>query len=106
MAEHDDFMKKLRPLADEQPPEGLYERIMTVAPHMPQMAPIETPLQDMPWWHPLRLFGDWETGLLFKFAVFAMLAYGGVTMGQMMPRDTGDAVIFAAMIDGQIGWEG
>lgn len=106
MAEHDDFMKKLRPLADEQPPEGLYERIITVAPHMPQMARIEAPVRDIPWWHPLRLFGDWQTGLVFKFAVFAVLAYGGVTMGQAMPHDANDAMVFASIIDGQIGWEG
>jgi hypothetical protein len=103
---NNDFMKKLRILADEQPPGDLYERIMTVAPHLPQMACEAAPMQRMPWWHPVRLFGDWETALVFKFAVFAVLAYGGVAMGQAMPQDAGDVVVFAAIIDGQIGWEG
>ena len=104
--ENDDFMKKLRVLADEQPPEGLYERIMTVAPHLPQMAPVQTPQRKIPWLHPVRLFGDWEAALVFKFAVFAVLASGGMAMGQAMPHEAGDAVVFAAIIDGQIGWEG
>jgi len=103
---NNDFMKKLRILSDEKPPEGLYERIMTVAPHMPQMARDVLPVQDIPWWHPVRLFGDWQTALVFKFAVFAVLAYGGVALGQAMPAEASDAVVFASIIDGQFGWEG
>jgi len=104
----DDFMDVIRTLQDDQPPAGLYERIMTVAPHMPQLAD-EMPLPQTRslWLDPARLFGDWQAAFAFKFAVFALLAFMGTMVGRAdIPHDdTADVVEISSIVDGNFGWE-
>lgn len=104
----DDFMNVIRTLQDDQPPAGLYERIMTVAPHMPQLAD-ETPVQKQRslWLDPARLLGDWQAAFAFKFAVFAVLAVMGTMVGKAdIPQDNNaDGVELSLLIDGKFGWE-
>lgn len=103
--DNDDFMDAIKTLRDDPAPEDLYQRIMTVAPHMPQLPPDVAATKPMAWWHPYRLFGDWEAALVFKCAVFAVLAYTGVMVGQVSPQGETDVMVLTSIIDGRLGWE-
>lgn len=101
MAEQMSVEDQIRGLGIEEAPAGLYERIMTVVPHLPQQQPAPRAPKGF---RPLieRFIGEWQYGLSLKIAALGVVALMGVMMGHADNLGGGS---FGNLIFGDIGVE-
>lgn len=98
----DKFMNQIAGLKNDRPPDDLYDRIMTVVPHLPQVGPeIQAP---QPGWFE-RFFGEWNYGLRVKFASLVILGFIGFCVGHLNGPSAPQDSFFSQIITGEIGWE-
>lgn len=101
MRTDDKFMDQISRLKNDKPSEELYQRIMTVVPHLAQ-AGAEAP--GRPGWF-TRFFGEWNYALRLKVASFAMLAVFGFCVGHLKGPSAPQDSFYSSIITGDIGWE-
>ncbi|MEZ0223864.1 MAG: hypothetical protein ACAH83_04870 [Alphaproteobacteria bacterium] len=101
MRTDDKFMEQISRLKSDKPSEELYQRIITVVPHLAQ-AGVDMPANKT-WLE--RFFGEWNYALRLKVASFAMLAVFGFCVGHLKGPSAHQDSFFSAIITGDIGWE-
>jgi hypothetical protein len=101
MRTDDKFMDQISRLRNDKPSDELYQRIVTVVPHLAQ-AGAEAPAR--PTWLE-RFFGEWNYALRLKIASFAMLAVFGFCVGHLNGPSAHQGSFLSAIITGDIGWE-
>lgn len=101
MTEDDKIREKLK-LMKEEPSQELLERILTVVPHMAQVAP----RGEASGFSLVRFFGEFRYGLALKFAAIGTVAIMGFCVGHLNgPSMHQDSAIIASMLTGDIGLE-
>jgi hypothetical protein len=102
MTKDDKFMSQIAGLQHERAPEELYDRIMTVVPHLVQASP-EGAAAPVSWLE--RFFGEWSYGLGVKFASLVILGILGFCVGHLNGPSAHQDSLFSQIITGSIGWE-
>lgn len=99
----DKFMKQIAGLKHDRPSDDLYNRIMTVAPYMPQAGAEAAAAPEAGWLE--RFFGEWHYGLRVKFASLVILGFIGFCVGHLNGPSAPQDSFFSQIITGEIGWE-